>query len=188
MPGETELKVYSLGSLSNIPSFIILGLMVMLGIGCTILVLRQRWKDGLRASAILLLMEWLFLILCTAVIFRDVRVERDFNLIPFNSYFHISENSYLIEAAAVNVLNVIMFIPVGLLLGLGFRKLTWKKTILIGFGISFSIEILQFFFKKGLCETDDLIHNLMGCLLGYAIYKITLRLIKYVQKLFQTTI
>lgn len=188
MPGETELEVYSLGSLSNIPSFIIWGLMVTLGIGCTILVLRQGWRDGLRVSAILLLMEWLFLILCTAVIFRDVRAERDFNLIPFNSYFHISENSYFIEAAAVNVLNVIMFIPVGLLVGLGFRKLTWKKTILIGFGISFSIEILQFFFKKGLCETDDLIHNLMGCLSGYAIYKITLRLIKYVQKLFQTTI
>lgn len=188
MLGGTELKVYTLGPLSSIPLYLIWGLMVVFVIGCVILVMRKGWKGGLRATAFLLLIELLFLIICTAIIFREERVERTFNLIPFDSYYNYPENSYFIEAAAVNVLNVIMFIPVGLLVGLGFRKLTWKKTILIGFGISFSIEILQFFFKKGLCETDDLIHNLMGCLLGYAIYKITLRLIKYVQKLFQTTI
>lgn len=188
MLGKTELKVYSISAVSNIPPFVIWGLALVFGVGCAILVLRKGWKKGLRVSAVLLLVEWIVFILCSAIIFRDVRVERDFNLIPFDSYFHYPPDSYFIEVATVNVLNIIMFIPLGLLLGLGFRVMTWKKVLLIGLGISFSIELLQFFFKKGLCETDDLIHNLLGCLLGYAIYKLTLRLIRYVQTFFQTSV
>ena len=170
MPGETELKVYLLSSLSNIPPFLLWGLVAILGVGCVVLVLRKGWKGGLRSSAVLMLVEWVFIILCTAVIFRDVRVERDCNLIPFASYFHYPENSYFIEAAAINVLNIIMFIPVGLLLGLGFREMTWKKALLAGLGLSFFIELSQFIFKRGLCEVDDLIHNVAGCAAGYGIY------------------
>lgn len=180
MPGEVELKVYSLSSLDNIPPSLIWGLAAVLAIGCTILFLRKGWKEGLRASAVLLLVEWIFLILCTAVIFREARVERAFNLIPFDSYFHYPENSYFIEAAAINVLNIFIFIPVGLLSGLGFREMTWKKVLLVGLIISISIELLQFIFKRGLCETDDLIHNVVGCVIGYAIYKLSTRLVKHV--------
>lgn len=169
MPGGNELKVYLLSSMSNIPSFLIWGLVAVLVIGCAILILRKEWEEGLRYTAVLLLVEWLILILCTAVIFRDTRVKRNLNFIPFDSYFHYPENSYFIEAAAVNVLNVIMFIPLGLLLGLGFRGMTWEKAILYGLGNSFSIEILQFVFKRGLFETDDLIHNVIGCIIGYKI-------------------
>lgn len=185
MLGETELKVYTLGPLSSIPLYLIWGLMVVFVIGCVILVMRKGWKGGLRATAFLLLIELLFLIICTAIIFREERVERTFNLIPFDSYYHYPENSYFIEAAAVNILNVIMFIPLGLLLGCGFREMTWKKVLLIGFGISFSIELLQVFLKRGICETDDLIHNLLGCLIGFGIYKLFISLIKYVQTFFQ---
>lgn len=170
MPGEVELKVYSLNSLSNIPPLLIWGLAAVLGIGCIILVLKKGWTEGLRASAVLLLAEWLIIILCIAVFFRDVRVERDCNLIPFASYFHYPENSYFIEAAAINVLNIIMFIPVGLLLGLGFREMTWKKALLAGLGVSFLIELSQFIFKRGLFEVDDLIHNVAGCAAGFGIY------------------
>ena len=172
MPGGTELKVYLLSSLSNTPSFLIWGLVVVLVIGSAILVLRKGWKEGLRASANLMLVEWLFLILCTTIIFRDARVERDYNLIPFDSYFHYPENSYFIEAATVNILNIIMFIPLGALLGLSLKGMTWKKVLLVGFAVSFSIELLQFIFKRGLFETDDLIHNVVGCLIGYAISKV----------------
>lgn len=114
MLGETELKVYFLSSIRNIPHFLFWGgLAALLGFGIFVLAWRYGWRKGVRACAALMLVEWLFLILCTAIIYREARVERGYNLIPFDSYFHCPENSYFIEAAAVNVLNVIMFIPLG---------------------------------------------------------------------------
>lgn len=158
--------------MNNIPAVLVWVLTAVFIIGPGVLVWKKGWREGLRASSKLLLVEWVFLILCTAVIYREVRDVRAFNLIPFDSYLNIPENSYFIEAAAVNVLNVIMFIPIGLLLGLGFREVTWKKVLLISLGVSFSIELLQFIFKRGLCETDDLIHNVLGTIIGYALLRV----------------
>lgn len=188
MPGEIELKVYLLGSVDKVPSALIWGLVVLFVVGAGFLLWRKGLRDGIRASSVLLLVEWVFLILCTAVIFRESGESSRINLVPLSSYFDIAENSYLMEKAVINVLNVIMFIPVGLFLGFGFRRITWETVLLMGLGVSFSIEFLQFIFKRGFCETDDLIHNLLGCVIGYALYRLTLRMIRYVQTLFQTSI
>ena len=188
MIGETELRVYGLGPIGKVPDEVYLELVVLFVVGSGFLLWKKGWQEGLRASSVLLLVEWVFLILCTAVIFRESSESSRINLIPLSSYFDIAENSYLMEKVVINVLNVALFIPVGLLLGCGFREMLWEKVLLIGFGISFSIELLQLFLKRGLCETDDLIHNLLGCVIGYAIYRLTSRLIRYVQTFFQKAI
>ena len=51
MPGEVELKVYLLSSLSNIPSFLLWAFVAIFAIGCAVLVLREGWKGGLRTTA-----------------------------------------------------------------------------------------------------------------------------------------
>jgi glycopeptide antibiotics resistance protein len=33
-------------------------------------------------------------------------------------------------------------------------------------GISVTIESLQFFFMRGFSEVDDVLHNMVGCLIG----------------------
>ena len=63
------------------------------------------------------------------------------------------------------VLNVLVFIPVGLSLYLSFKKRRWLVP-LIGCGLSFTIELLQLFFLKGCTDVDDVIHNTLGCLVG----------------------
>ena len=172
----TELRVYGLGAIGDIPMAVYVGLVVLFVVGSGFFLWKKGWREGVRASAMLLLVEWVFLILCTAVIFRKSGESSRINLIPLSSYFDIAKNSYLVEAAAVNALNFILFIPIGLLLGFGFKKITWKKVLLIGLGISFSIELLQFIFKRGLCEVDDLIHNVLGTLIGYALLRAAYRL------------
>ena len=47
--------------------------------------------------------------------------------------------------------------------------------LLIGAGISVSIEALQFVFMKGFSELDDVFHNTLGCVIGVGVYS----LIKY---------
>ena len=214
MPGEIELKVYGLGSIGKVPEEVYVGLVVLLVAGSGFLLWKKGWREGFRASSVLLLAEWVFLILCTAVIFRESGESSRINLIPLSSYFDIAENSYLMEKVALNILNVALFIPVGLLLGfkvqgskfkvLGQAKrqsranerrrtkddndnvnpngkvyglrFTVYRVMAVGAGISVVIELLQLIFKRGLCEVDDVIHNVLGTLIGYGIITITLTL------------
>ena len=63
------------------------------------------------------------------------------------------------------LLNIALFMPVGLLLGGMGMKI--KRVFLCGVVLSGIIEVSQFVLCRGLCETDDLIHNSLGCVIGY---------------------
>ena len=173
-----ELKIYTYRAIGRIPEGVFIGLVVLLGVGSLFLFWRKGVREGFRYMKLLLLSEWVFLILWTCLIIRASSAERRINLIPLSSYFDIAEHKYLMEAAAINVLNVILFIPVGLLLDLGFREMTWKMVLLSGLCLSLLVELLQFIFKRGLCEVDDVLHNLLGCIVGFALYKLSIRVIK----------
>lgn len=58
-------------------------------------------------------------------------------------------------------LNILLFIPLGFLLG---RK-GWKA-ILFGFLFSTFIELIQYIAVLGYCEADDVLNNTIGCVLG----------------------
>ncbi len=164
-----ELKVYFEGGVFTVPKEIYIGLIALLGVGAISLIIWKGLKKGLRYSTLLLLTEWIFLIVGTAVVFRETSADRNISLIPFKSYWDFGENSYFMECFAINMLNVAMFIPVGLLAGLGFKDIKWKKVIAFGGTLSIAIELLQLIFKRGLCEVDDVIHNTVGCIIGYGI-------------------
>ena len=70
-----------------------------------------------------------------------------------------------------NISNILAFIPFGILLGTSFRKIKWWSVFVIGLIVSLSIEMLQFFLKRGFSEFDDVFHNVLGCLVGFGIYK-----------------
>ena len=66
--------------------------------------------------------------------------------------------------------NVIMFVPVGVLTGLIWK---WKwKGLWVAAGLSIGIEILQPVTSRGLCEFDDVIHNMIGALIGVGVVMI----------------
>ena len=67
------------------------------------------------------------------------------------------------------VMNVIVFIPLGALSAIVFQRKKWWKVILLGSLISFSVEILQFIFKRGYAEVNDIIYNTLSCMIGYGI-------------------
>ena len=69
-------------------------------------------------------------------------------------------------------MNVVAFVPVGILFGCTFRSMTWWKVMLIGGGVSVLIETIQFYFKRGFSEVDDVMHNTAGCLIGYGVYSL----------------
>lgn len=176
----TEIEIYALSTLSNIPVVAYWVLLFVLIIGIASILYSQRSRIVQRIS-LLILVEWVVFIYCSAVVFRESREANSINLLPLWSYFDYADNSYLKEMAAVNFLNVLMFVPAGFLLKLGFQNTTWKHVLMVGLILSATIEILQLLLCKGLCEIDDLIHNVLGCMFGYRLcYMILKRYFKYV--------
>lgn len=69
--------------------------------------------------------------------------------------------------------NVVVFVPVGVLAG---RIWRWKG-LLVAVGLSAAIEILQLITARGLCEFDDIIHNMIGAVIGIGIVMIGRKLL-----------
>ena len=171
----TESEVYAFGAVSIIPCIVYWILLAVLVVGFALILFSQKTQKTQKIAR-LMLMEWVVLIFCSAVIFREAMAERAISLVPLSSYFCIAENSYLKEVAMINLLNICMFLPVGFFLKCGYRSVTYKKVFLVGFIVSFFVELLQFTFSKGLCEVDDVIHNSLGCMVGYWIANLMLYL------------
>ena len=164
-----EFQAYALYAADSIPIKLYWALLGMFIFGLLMLIWWKGLWRGLRYGAVLLLVEWVFLVLCAIVFFRETSAERGCNLMPFWSYWDYGEHSYFMEMFGENILNVLLFMPIGFLAGCGLRGMTFKKVLFLGGGFSVFIELLQFVFKKGFCETDDVIHNVLGCLIGYGL-------------------
>ena len=144
---------YVLSSFLVLSVAIVVGMLVMKG---------SRAKRFVFES---LLVEYYFLVLCSTVICRASSGERHIEIMPFWNYPDIwNRVDYPADLIEV-LLNVALFVPIGLLLGgIGFKT---KKILLSGIFLSGIIEVSQFAFCKGLCETDDVMHNTLGCVIGY---------------------
>lgn len=172
-----ELGNYCLRLIDEVPRGIYLILIVFFCLGTVITIGLKGIKNVARYSMGLLLLEYIFLLYATTVIHRDTMRELKYNFTPFWSYIEIADGDTA-GLLSENIMNVVAFVPVGLLLGLVLTygkiyDVKWKKGLLISFllgvGLSVGIESLQFTFKKGFAEMDDVMHNTIGCLVGYGI-------------------
>lgn len=66
-----------------------------------------------------------------------------------------------------------MLIPVGTIIPCLSKYKKFAITIASGVSISLFIELLQLVTKRGLFEFDDIIHNTLGVIIGYGIYKLS---------------
>jgi hypothetical protein len=168
-----ELRVYALTAINSIPVWFYWNL---LGAALCLMLLAIWWKGRRnigRHCALILLAAWVALVIAMTVVFRESGVESRVQLEPFRSYWDFGENSYFLECFATNVLNVVLFVPIGFLMGCGFQHVGWNKVANWGCLLSIVIEVSQYVLRKGYCEVDDVIHNTLGCLIGYGVYLIS---------------
>lgn len=64
--------------------------------------------------------------------------------------------------------NILFFIPFGLILRGIVRN--WKYVMVVGLCSSAAIELTQYITARGLAETDDVISNTIGALIGCALW------------------
>ena len=158
-----QFEQYIVSLYQDIPQVVYEGLLSIFSLGLVIFIAWKGFKTGLRYFVVLLLIEYTILMFCSTILFRTSCETRQYDFHPFWSY---SRPDLFVE----NIMNVVVFIPVGLLLGIAFKQMTWWKALLIGCGISVTIEALQFFFVRGFSELDDVMHNTLGCILGYSLW------------------
>lgn len=73
------------------------------------------------------------------------------------------------------ILNFCMFIPFGFWLPLGIKRLrSFWKMYLAGFAFSLLIECIQLFLRRGIFESDDIMGNTVGTMIGYGLFAIGL--------------
>lgn len=120
-----------------------------------------------------LMAVYLFVLLVTAVFEREWNTfdMPRMNLMPL---YDLRRDVVRPERAALMIaLNTLVFIPWGVLLPVlykPFRKFRW--ILAAGFGLSLAIEVTQLIGKMGIFETDDLIFNTLGTILGFLLYKL----------------
>lgn len=101
----------------------------------------------------------------------------NWNLVPFDTIlFFLSGNVGFLVVFYNLVANIILFIPFGITLMISIRSHSLR--FLIPFLAISSIELLQFFTKRGSLDIDDLILNLIGIYIGYLITPLFLRVVK----------
>ena len=91
----------------------------------------------------------------------------------------------MIRGPVDTILNVVLFIPLGIFLPLLYKKFDkMGKIALAGFLISASVEVVQMF-GCGATDINDLITNTVGACLGFCIYKMLWRIIpeSYLEKI-----
>lgn len=168
-------RQYFISLYQDVPTEVYEGLLILFCLGTIGLIAFVGWKRGWRKIVGLLLAEYVFLIYCSTVICRRITecvVGNNFS--PFWSYEAIGNGRE--DLTVENLINMIAFVPVGMMLGSMLRvKNSWLITLLFGMGISMSIEVMQFVLKRGFAEVDDVIHNTLGCFTGYIIYFIIIK-------------
>ena len=100
--------------------------------------------------------------------------EPQYMLMPFWSYKAIAEGR--VGLISEVFWNVVLFIPIGFLFML---LLTFKHkrivTVIIGFLLTASIELIQLIFHRGYFEFDDIFHNTLGTVIGIGVYLIVVK-------------
>lgn len=166
---KTDAERYWNSLFTDIPDYIFQILLSLFCLGTVVFIILKGVRKGVVLTIRLLLIELILVINCSTVLFRKAGVERGYDFHPFWSYGAIEEGK--VELLAENIMNVVVFVPIGLLMGIGFSKHPWWKAIGVGCFLSISIETMQLVLKRGFCEVDDVMHNTLGCMIGLVMVK-----------------
>lgn len=92
---------------------------------------------------------------------------RSVNLIPFNQPLVLNGKISFAEM----ILNIVIFVPLGIYAGALFERWTVRKQLFFVFMVSLIIEALQFILILGAFDITDIITNTLGGIIGLMIFK-----------------
>lgn len=156
----------------NAVPFALIGLAT--GIALLILLHRKHRQGGTQVSkgqavALLLLLCYLGGLAAITFMNRMGNGIQMYQPFPFLAFWE-AWNEFTLQVWLNPLLNIAMFVPLGVLLPLTakpFRR--WYWMLAAGCGTSLAIEALQYILGRGQADVDDLICNTLGAMLGYCL-------------------
>ena len=131
-----------------------------------------------QAVAFLLLLCYLGGLAAITLMNRMDGMRTGVQLLPFLAFWE-AWNNFTLQIWLNPLLNIAMFLPLGVLLPLAvkrFRRWFWMLTA--GVGTSLVIELLQYVLGRGQADVDDLICNVLGAMLGYCFCMLFVSLVR----------
>ncbi len=109
-----------------------------------------------------ILIGYITAIMCFAVLLRETRAHGSIQRVFLWGY----ERNDIEVISHDNLINLIVFIPIGVLTCLISSKFGVVKALLVGLFVSETIECAQLIWKRGVFDVDDLVNNTLGALIG----------------------
>ncbi len=132
--------------------------------------LRWWWKPCLS----MVLLGWAAVVLWATVFSRGGGLEAEWLTLPFHSYREVLAGGNP-EILRSNLMNVVLFVPAGLLSAALLPEkwpMKWQILLITFLFCLFStgIEWNQYFRALGCAEMDDILHNTLGAVAGFAAF------------------
>jgi glycopeptide antibiotics resistance protein len=138
----------------------------------------SNWEGDINANKLTKILLVIYLIVLVWILIFKLGVRfsymgnRSVNLIPFS---RSSASNGRIDLSEI-ILNVIVFMPLGIYAGALFRRWTWVNRVFFVFLISLLIEGLQYILRVGAFDITDIITNMSGGIIGLMMFGIIERL------------
>jgi glycopeptide antibiotics resistance protein len=136
------------------------------------------WKVNNNANKLTIVLFDIYLIVLAWILLFKLGVrfsymsKRSVSLIPFSE--PLMRNSKMDFGEII--LNVIIFVPLGIYAGILFRRWNLRNKLFFFFLVSFLIESLQFILRVGAFDVSDIITNMLGGIFGLMIFEVIERL------------
>ena len=114
----------------------------------------------------LIALSWI-LLFKLGVHFSNMGNSRSINLIPFREFLILNGKIDFAEM----IMNVVIFVPLGIYAGIVFKRWLTGKQLFLFFLISLIIEGIQLILALGVFDITDIINNTLGGIIGLMIYK-----------------
>ncbi len=137
---------------------------------------------------LILFLIWFICIIYMTIFSRGNKTE--INLIPFRFIYEPFRTGNE-EFFRTGWMNILLFVPGGMFLSYGITKPTKLKRVfevVFLVAISITIEALQWYYKLGIVETDDVICNTIGAIIGVTSTIWASKIAEYAMYLFQNII
>lgn len=171
--------VFQLGKQYAVFGFVAAVLAVLLMVFCFFIYCKYfRWEETklpwTKLVAGGLFIFYFSIVICATMLNRGRSEHGMAQLGLFETYLNAWYEADMVQWRNL-VLNVLMFCPIGFLLPFTFsffRK--WWATYLAGFGCTLLIETMQYIRRCGVFQTDDLLNNFFGAMIGFGCFQLVI--------------
>ena len=102
---------------------------------------------------------------------RTVIIRWGANFVPFKTVLPQLRGEPRWSTAIMNLAgNTVLFVPVGVLVPLVHRRMTWPKSLAVGVAVGVAMEGMQWVLHVGIVDVDDVILNAFGAMVGCWVY------------------